>query len=47
MTPSRRRLPVPTTFVLDREGVVRARHVDADYRIRMEPVDVLDALRAL
>lgn len=41
------RLPVPATFVLDREGVVRARHVDADYRTRMEPVDVLDALRAL
>ncbi len=41
------RLPVPATFVLDREGVVRARHVDADYRTRMEPAAVLEALRSL
>lgn len=37
-------LPVPATFVLDTTGVVRARHVDPDYRKRMEPADVLAAL---
>lgn len=41
------RLPVPATFVLDPEGVVRARHVDPDSRTRSEPVAALDALRAL
>jgi peroxiredoxin len=40
-------LPVPATFVLDRDGVVRARHVDANYRERMTPGDVLAALDAL
>lgn len=30
-------LPVPATFVIDASGVVRGRHVDADYRHRMEP----------
>lgn len=40
-------LPVPGTFVLDRDGVVRARHVDPNYRERMAPADVLAALDAL
>lgn len=41
------RLPVPATFVLDRDGVVRARHVDPNYLERMDPADLLDALRRL
>jgi peroxiredoxin len=40
-------LPVPATFVIDREGLVRAAHVSADYRTRMEPVDVVAALDTL
>ena len=40
-------LPVPATFVIDRDGVVRSRHVDPDYRTRMEPADVVAAVRAL
>ena len=40
-------LPVPATFVVDRDGVVRARHVDPNYRERMAPGDVLAALDAL
>jgi peroxiredoxin len=40
-------LPVPATFVIDREGVVRAAHVSADYRTRMEPADVISALGTL
>lgn len=40
-------LPVPATFVLDRSGVVRARHVDPNYRERMPVEDILDALGAL
>ncbi len=40
-------LPVPATFVLDRDGIVRAAYVDAQYTTRMEPDDILDALRDL
>jgi peroxiredoxin len=40
-------LPVPATFVIDRDGVVRARHVDPNYLERMETADLLDALRQL
>ena len=40
-------LPVPGTFVVDRGGVVRAAHVSADYRTRMEPSDILVALDEL
>jgi peroxiredoxin len=40
-------LPVPATFVIDRAGIVRACHVDPDYRTRMEPAHILAAVRAL
>jgi peroxiredoxin len=40
-------LPVPATFVIDRAGVVRAAHVSADYRTRMEPADIIAALDEL
>ncbi len=38
------RLPVPATFVIDRTGVVRAAHVFADFRTRMEPAAIIAAL---
>ena len=41
------RLPIPATFVLDEHGVVRDRHVDADYRTRMEPADITAAVRQI
>jgi peroxiredoxin len=37
-------LPVPATFVIASDGVVRAAYVSADYRTRMEPGDVVAAL---
>jgi peroxiredoxin len=40
-------LPIPATFVLDRNGRVTARYVNADYRTRMEVEDILVALEAL
>lgn len=40
-------LPIPATYLLDREGVVRYAFVDPDLRRRAEPEDVLAALRAL
>ena len=40
-------LPVPATYVIDRNAVVHAAHVDKDYTKRMEPDDVLVALLAI
>jgi len=40
-------LPVPATYVIDPKGVIRAAHVDKDYTRRMEPADILAALREL
>jgi peroxiredoxin len=43
----RRSLPVPSTFVIDRSGTVRYASVDADWRVRAEPADVVAALQSL
>jgi peroxiredoxin len=38
-------LPIPATFVVGRDGLVKARFVDPDFRKRMAIEDLLDALR--
>lgn len=40
-------LPIPATFVLDRNGIVTWRYVDVDYRTRSEPDDIIKALQKL
>ena len=40
-------LPVPATFVIDREGRVAFAHVEADYRQRAEPSKVIAIVEAL
>ncbi len=40
-------LPIPATFVIARDGTVARAFVDADYRIRLEPADVISTLEAL
>jgi peroxiredoxin len=42
-----RSLPVPATFVIDRQGVVQAAFVDADWRVRVAPEDVEAVLKNL
>ncbi|MFF7981773.1 peroxiredoxin-like family protein [Streptomyces sp. NPDC007901] len=42
-----RTLPVPATYVIDREGVIRWAFVDTDYTARAEPADIISALDAL
>lgn len=37
-------LPIPAVFVIGRDGVVKARFVDPDFRKRMEIDDLLEAL---
>ena len=39
------RLPIPATFIVDRLGVIRARHVNPDYTRRMEPAEIVVKLR--
>jgi peroxiredoxin len=40
-------LPIPATFVIDQDGIIRARHVSADYRTRMDPDEIEAALSAM
>ena len=39
-------LPIPATFVVGRDGMVKARFVDPDFRRRMEIDDLLAALQS-
>jgi peroxiredoxin len=38
-------LPIPATFVIGRDGIVKARFVDPDFRRRMAIEDLLAALK--
>jgi hypothetical protein len=38
-------LPIPATFVVGSDGMVKARFVDPDYRKRMDVDDILGAVR--
>ncbi|WP_432089458.1 peroxiredoxin-like family protein [Streptomyces sp. bgisy095] len=42
-----RTLPLPATYVIDRDGTIRWTFVNADYTTRAEPADILAALDAL
>lgn len=42
-----RSLPVPATFVIDRDGIVAAAFVSADWRYRPEPADIIAILESL
>jgi peroxiredoxin len=40
-------LPIPATFVIDRDGVIAFAFVDTDYRSRLEPADIVAVLDTL
>lgn len=40
-------LPVPGSFVIDSDGIVRAMHADTDYKARMKPAAIIEALKAI
>ncbi|WP_090819872.1 redoxin domain-containing protein [Paenibacillus sp. yr247] len=40
-------LPVPATFIIDKEGIIRRTHVNPDFMKRMEPQEIIDQLRKL
>ena len=37
-------LPIPATYVVDPQGIIRYRHIDADYSSRAEPETVIEHL---
>jgi peroxiredoxin len=39
-------LPIPATFIVGTDGIVRGRFVDPDYRTRMAMKNMLAALRS-
>jgi peroxiredoxin len=41
------RLPMPARYVIDKQGVIRAADVNADYTIRTDPSETLKHLRKL
>jgi peroxiredoxin len=38
-------LPIPATYLIDANGRVALAHVNADYRQRAEPMQILETLR--
>jgi len=40
-------LPVPATYVIDRSGIIRLAFVDIDYTKRLDPEEILAALKKL
>ena len=40
-------LPIPATFVIDQQGIIRFAFVNPDFRVRAEPADVLAVVRSI
>jgi peroxiredoxin len=40
-------LPIPATFILGQDGVVKWNYVNVDYRTRSEPEEIIEALKKL
>jgi hypothetical protein len=43
---TRHELPVPSVFIVDRSGVIRFRHYDPDYTVRLDAAHVLAAAKS-
>jgi peroxiredoxin len=40
-------LPIPATFILGRDGLIKWSYVNVDYRTRSEPDEIIEALKSL
>ncbi|MGR3218317.1 MAG: redoxin domain-containing protein [Candidatus Anammoxibacter sp.] len=40
-------LPVPSVFIIDKDGIVRFVHVNPDYKVRLGTVELLKAARGV
>jgi peroxiredoxin len=45
--PDRWVLPLPATYIIDRDGIIALSYVDADYATRLEPAEIAAALEHL
>ena len=41
------RLPIPARYVIDKDGIIRAADVNADYTVRTDPAETVRQLRTL
>lgn len=41
------RLPIPSRYVVDKQGIIRAADMNVDYTVRLEPSETLSQLRTL
>lgn len=41
------KLPMPATFIIGRDGVIRYHFVDADYTKRSEPAEIVERLQQM
>ncbi|MGD8789126.1 MAG: peroxiredoxin-like family protein [Burkholderiales bacterium] len=40
-------LPIPATYIIGQDGRVELAYIDPEYRTRLEPADILDALKRI
>ncbi|WP_274653890.1 peroxiredoxin-like family protein [Paenibacillus humicola] len=40
-------LPIPATFIIGRDGIVRRAHVDPDFTVRLDPQEIVHELKSL
>lgn len=40
-------LPIPGTYIIDKDGTIKLASVDANYTTRIEPGDIVDTLQTL
>ncbi|WP_299112420.1 peroxiredoxin-like family protein [uncultured Winogradskyella sp.] len=40
-------LPIPATFILDTDGIIKWNYVNVDYRTRSEPDEIVDVLKSM
>lgn len=40
-------VPIPATLLVDRQGIVRKSYVNADFRLRLDPAEILEAISDL
>jgi peroxiredoxin len=41
------RLPMPARYLIDKDGIIRAADVNADYTVRSEPSEIIKQLRTV
>jgi peroxiredoxin len=40
-------LPIPATYIVDRSGIIREAYVNADFRFRLDPAEIVRALQQI